>query len=73
MVANQTEMTDAAYDSADCDMDGLTNNEEITGIDDPSTPNDPNGNTTDPQNPDSDPQIFFFVRLRPQIRITDVS
>ena len=54
VVANQTEMTDAAYDSADCDMDGLTNNEETTGIDDPSTPNDPNGNTTDPQNPDSD-------------------
>ncbi|WP_379952915.1 gliding motility-associated C-terminal domain-containing protein [Dokdonia sp. R78006] len=54
VVANQTETTDTAYDSADCDMDGLTNNEETTGIDDPSTPNDPNGNTTDPQNPDTD-------------------
>ncbi len=54
VVANQTEMTDAAYNSADCDMDGLTNSEETTGIDDPSTPNDPNGNTTDPQNPDTD-------------------
>ena len=54
VVANQTETTDAAYNSADCDMDGLTNNEETTGIDDPSTPNDPNGNTTDPQNPDTD-------------------
>ncbi|QCE41035.1 gliding motility-associated C-terminal domain-containing protein [Psychroserpens sp. NJDZ02] len=54
IVANQTETPDAAYDTADCDMDGLTNNEEATGIDDPSTPNDPNGNTTDPQNPDTD-------------------
>ncbi|KGO06616.1 VCBS domain-containing protein, partial [Dokdonia donghaensis] len=42
------------WNSIDCDMDGLTNNEETTGIDDPSTPNDPNGSTTDPQNPDSD-------------------
>jgi len=45
---------DAAWLSADCDNDGLTNNEELTGVDDPTTPADPNGNITDPQNPDSD-------------------
>jgi len=43
-----------AWGSLDCDNDGLTNNEELTGVDDPSTPNNPNGNTTDPLNPDSD-------------------
>ena len=43
-----------AWTSADCDNDGLTNNEEVTGVDDPSTPADPNGVTTDPQDPDTD-------------------
>ena len=40
--------------TADCDNDGLTNNEELTGVDDPSTPEDPAGNTTDPFNQDTD-------------------
>jgi len=40
--------------TSDCDNDGLTNDEEITGVDDPLTPADPNGNTTDPNNADSD-------------------
>ncbi|GLR16976.1 Ig-like domain-containing protein [Portibacter lacus] len=38
----------------DCDSDGLTNNEELTGIDDPNTIPDPNGNMTDPDDPDTD-------------------
>ncbi|QLG46322.1 T9SS type B sorting domain-containing protein [Costertonia aggregata] len=40
--------------TSDCDEDGLTNDEELTGVDDPSTPADPEGITTDPNNPDSD-------------------
>jgi len=40
--------------TADCDNDGLTNDEEITGVDDPSTPANPNGNTTDPNVADTD-------------------
>ncbi|WP_292949749.1 hypothetical protein, partial [Olleya sp. UBA1516] len=39
---------------ADCDNDGLTDAEEITGVDDPLTPADPAGNTTDPTDPDTD-------------------
>ena len=39
---------------SDCDVDGLTYAEETTGVDDPATPIDPNGNVTDPNNPDSD-------------------
>ncbi|QCE40326.1 gliding motility-associated C-terminal domain-containing protein [Psychroserpens sp. NJDZ02] len=39
---------------ADCDNDGLTDAEEITGVDDPATPADPAGNTTDPTDPDTD-------------------
>ena len=54
VVTSQTETPDAAWLSADCDNDGLTNNEELTGVDDPTTPANPNGNMTDPQNPDSD-------------------
>jgi gliding motility-associated-like protein len=38
----------------DCDNDGLNDSEEITGVDDPATPDNPNGNTTDPNNPDTD-------------------
>ncbi|KGK28698.1 hypothetical protein EL45_19430, partial [Cellulophaga sp. E6(2014)] len=38
----------------DCDGDGLTNDEETTGVDDPSTPANPNGNTTDPNLTDTD-------------------
>ncbi|WP_083467641.1 DUF11 domain-containing protein, partial [Croceitalea dokdonensis] len=40
--------------TSDCDGDGLTYNEESTGVDDPSTPADPNGETTDPNNADTD-------------------
>ena len=39
---------------ADCDGDGLTNDEENTGIDDPNTLPDPRGYVTDPDNPDTD-------------------
>ncbi len=38
----------------DTDGDGLTDGEEVTGVDDPSTPADPAGNTTDPTDPDTD-------------------
>ncbi|MFI8606684.1 hypothetical protein ACIGCP_19620, partial [Cellulophaga baltica] len=38
----------------DCDGDGLTNDEETTGVDDPSTPANPNGNITDPNLTDTD-------------------
>ncbi|KAI9549915.1 hypothetical protein GHT06_004500 [Daphnia sinensis] len=44
----------AAWKSNDCDKDGLTNNEELTGVDDPATPANPKGVKTDPRNPDSD-------------------
>ncbi|WP_188476220.1 gliding motility-associated C-terminal domain-containing protein [Dokdonia pacifica] len=54
IVANQTVTPSEAYGDLDCDDDGLTNDEETTGIDDPDTPADPDGNTTDPQNPDTD-------------------
>ncbi|WP_350292235.1 gliding motility-associated C-terminal domain-containing protein [uncultured Croceitalea sp.] len=40
--------------TSDCDNDGLTNDEETTGVDDPSTPANPNGNTTDPNLTDTD-------------------
>ncbi|MBE7686600.1 tandem-95 repeat protein, partial [Tenacibaculum piscium] len=40
--------------TADCDTDGLTNDEETTGIDDPSTPANPDGTITDPTKPDTD-------------------
>ncbi len=40
--------------TVDTDGDGLTDCEEQTGMDDPSTPADPNGIPTDPNNPDTD-------------------
>uniref|UniRef100_UPI001639D71C gliding motility-associated C-terminal domain-containing protein n=1 Tax=Croceivirga lutea TaxID=1775167 RepID=UPI001639D71C len=40
--------------TSDCDEDGLTNDEELSGIDDPSTNTNPDGNITDPENPDTD-------------------
>ncbi len=43
-----------ALGTDDCDSDGLTNNEEATGVNDPTTPPNPNGTTTNPNNPDSD-------------------
>jgi hypothetical protein len=42
------------WKSADCDNDGLNNGEELTGVDDPATPVDPDGVTTNPLNGDSD-------------------
>jgi gliding motility-associated-like protein len=53
-VASQTGVTTAAWNSLDCDKDGLNNGEEKTGIDDPATPANPNGKLTDPVNPDTD-------------------
>ena len=43
-----------ALGTSDCDADGLTNDEETTGVDDPSTAANPNGEITDPNNMDSD-------------------
>ncbi len=40
--------------SLDCDGDGLTNGEETTGVDDPSTSGSPNGIITDPTKSDTD-------------------
>jgi len=40
--------------TTDSDNDGLTDCEETTGQDDPSTPADPGGNTSDPNDADSD-------------------
>jgi gliding motility-associated-like protein len=53
-LSSQTLPTSAAWKSADCDGDGLTNQEEKTGIDDPATPADPGGKITDPLNKDTD-------------------
>ena len=53
-LSSQTLPTSAAWKSADCDGDGLTNQEEKTGVDDPSTPANPGGKITDPLNKDSD-------------------
>ncbi|MGW9684420.1 T9SS type B sorting domain-containing protein [Flagellimonas sp. 2504JD1-5] len=44
----------SALGTDDCDSDGLSNNEENTGVNDPATPPNPNGTVTDPNNPDSD-------------------
>jgi gliding motility-associated-like protein len=52
--ASQTVATSAAWKAADCDADGLTNEEEKTGVDNPSTPANPNGKITDPLNVDTD-------------------
>ncbi|KAI9549366.1 LOW QUALITY PROTEIN: hypothetical protein GHT06_003732 [Daphnia sinensis] len=43
-----------AWSNGDCDNDGLTNGEELTGVDNPSTVANPNGETTNPLNVDSD-------------------
>ena len=40
--------------ATDSDGDGLTDLEEMSGIDDPATPADPHGFVTDPYNPDTD-------------------
>jgi gliding motility-associated-like protein len=53
-LASQTLAVSTAWKSADCDADGLSNQEEKTGIDDPSTPANPNGKITDPFNKDTD-------------------
>ncbi len=54
IVANQDVTPDTTWLNNDCDNDGLTNGEETTGVDDPNTPDNPNGNITDPLNPDTD-------------------
>jgi len=54
IVANQTLPVGNGWNDVDCDNDGLTNGEETTGVDDPNTTDTPNGNVTDPTNPDSD-------------------
>ena len=51
---DETVAVSGAYLDADCDSDGLNNEEEITGIDDPATTANPNGNITDPLDPDTD-------------------
>ena len=43
-----------ANNFVDTDQDGLTDCEEITGVDNPNTNFNPNGNITDPNNPDTD-------------------
>jgi gliding motility-associated-like protein len=53
-LASQTLEPNSAWKAADCDGDGLTNQEEKTGIDNPSTPANPNGKITDPLNKDTD-------------------
>ncbi len=53
-VGDETVAQTGAYLAADCDSDGLTNEEEITGVDDPATTADPTGNITDPLDPDTD-------------------
>jgi gliding motility-associated-like protein len=54
VAANQDVIPSTVWNNGDCDNDGLTNGEEVTGIDDPSTPENPNGEITDPTNPDTD-------------------
>ena len=54
IVANQDTTPSQDWNDNDCDNDGLTNEEEITGVDNPTTPNNPNGSLTDPFNPDTD-------------------
>ncbi|KAA5824564.1 tandem-95 repeat protein, partial [Algibacter amylolyticus] len=49
-VATITVTVTACPNSTDTDNDGLTDCEETTGIDDPSTPLDPAGITSDPNN-----------------------
>ena len=51
---NIADITEEITAITDCDNDGLTDAEEITGVDDPLTPADPAGNTTDPTDPDTD-------------------
>ncbi len=54
LLVSQTVTPDSLWLSNDCDNDGLTNEEETTGVDDPNTPDTPNGEVTDPLNPDTD-------------------
>ena len=54
LIASQTEIPNSTWLENDCDNDGLTNEEEITGVDNPNTTGNPNGNVTDPLNPDTD-------------------
>ena len=54
IASSQTLPPTTAWNITDCDGDGLTNSEEKTGINDPNTPANPNGNITNPRNPDTD-------------------
>jgi large repetitive protein len=54
IIANQNTTPTVDWNNDDCDNDGLTNGEEVTGIDDPTTPENPNGEITNPLNPDTD-------------------
>ena len=56
-IASQTVTPTTAWNDLDCDNDGLNNGEEITGVDDPDTPADPDGNMTDPLDPDTDGEM----------------
>ena len=49
-----TYVSSTAATSTDTDHDGLTDLEELSGIDDPATPADPHGNITDPNSADTD-------------------
>jgi len=53
-VDNMTLTQGGVWNDTDCDNDGLTNGEETSGVDNPLTTIDPNGNVTDPMNPDTD-------------------
>ena len=54
VIYTSNETPSDAWNVLDCDGDGLTNGEETTGVDDASTPENPNGNLTDPTNLDTD-------------------
>lgn len=46
--------TTSAFKLLDCDNDGLNNGEEVTGVNNPATPANPNGNTSNPLVADTD-------------------
>ncbi len=53
-LTSQVLPTSAAWKAADCDGDGLNNQEEISGVNSTATGANPNGVITDPLNPDTD-------------------
>lgn len=52
--SSQSVLPSAAWNVADCDGDGLSNSEEKTGLNDPSTAGNPTGNITNPTKADTD-------------------